>query len=67
MKENKSFKAYIKRFVVTVIKYHSENGRLQDNKFMQAVKGKQQEIYFCGVNYNLQKGKKKKRISPSQN
>jgi hypothetical protein len=51
---------------VRIQHYHADNGRFEDNGFVNAVKKQQQTISFCGVNAHFQNGVVEKRIRDLQ-
>ena len=50
----------------TVKHYHADNGRFDENGFIDAVNGKDQKITFCGVGAHHQIGIIENKIKPSQ-
>jgi hypothetical protein len=61
-----AFEAFSRNMGVRIQHYHADNGRFADNGFTNAVRQKQQTIYFCGVNAHFQNGIAEKRIRDLQ-
>ena len=59
----KTYKTSCRTYGVTIRHYHSDNGRLAENKFRQAVfESPHQTISYCGVNAHHHNGVAEKRI-----
>ena len=59
---NKTFKAYIHKIGVKISYYHVDNGRLQENAFMESVSDERHIISFCRVNAHFQSRNHRKRL-----
>jgi hypothetical protein len=50
------FEVQSKRMGIKALKYHTDNGRFADKKFIQYAQDNNQGLTYCGVNTHFQNG-----------
>ena len=57
-----AFERHASTLGVSIVHYHADNGRFQDNAFRAACEQGGQRLTFCGVNAHFQNGRAEKAI-----
>jgi len=51
-----AFERHASKMGISILHYHADNGRFQDNAFQSACEQAGQRLTFCGVNAHFQNG-----------